>query len=571
MNLLRTFAAKLASATGLPLTAWARLSLHAEPRSVSATITASGIQSALRAAESGDVKALFALYRDITLDNHVQAELQKRKLAVICEPWQLVPNDKDDPADVAAAEACDTMIERCKNWSDGLAAQLDSVVWPLATCEKIFRPGTDGLRYELEKFVPVNPATYCFRPPASGIRPLASGPFEPDLWFFDVDPTTGYVLTTTQPADPERHWVYRGHLMVGLRDNWGGPMRGLVFWWLLRNKGRDWFAHLIETWGKPYPAAFVEPEDKAGIDMLTAAFAPDKRIHGLIVSTSTRLEMQEIALSGSADAHEKFGNLCNREISLLIVGQTLSSQAQPTGLGSGTADLQGQVRGDLRAWDQLKLGESLRQNVFAQFLRINGLPGRPPRIVWGGVAPEKIAATADTLVKLSQAGLEPTDEALPGISETVGFELQRKVAAVAGYQMPDAGGQKPDAGNQMPDAGNQMPDPEDSAAEPASGIRQPESAPVPLSAPASGIRPPASAPDPTARLVRTHAPALATAYRGAMAPFRAALLESTSREDALGRLQNLYADWPAARLADELERALQLAAASGAAGGIPHP
>ena len=522
MKLLRTFAAKLASATGLPLAAWARPSILAEPRSVSATITASGIQSALRAAEGGDTRPLFAIYRDITVDSHVQAELQKRKLAVICEPWQLLPNDASDPDDVAAAAACDTMISRCANWSDGLAAQLDGVLWPLAVCEKIYRPGTAGLRYELEKLVPVNPATFCFRPPLGAATPAPPRPFEPDLWFYPVDSAGNLTWSAASavPADPERHWVYRGHLMQGLRDNWGGPLRGLVFWWLLRAKGREWFAALLQSYGKPYPVAAVDAEDKAGIAMLEAAFAPDSQIHGLIVSTSTRVELKECALSGAADAHERFANLCNREISLLIIGQTLSSQAQPTGMGSGTAELQASVRADLRAWDQMKLGESIRQNVFAPFLRLNGLAGRPPRIVWGGVSREKVAATAAVLLQLSQAGLEPTDAALPGLSETLGFELQRKAPTAPGFGAPAA-----------------------------------------FSATALPVR----FSDPTERLVRDHGAALARAYRGALAPFRAAILSSTSREECLATLKTLYADWPAERLAEELDRALQLAAAEGAA------
>ena len=87
------------------------------------------------------------------------------------------------------------------------------------------------------------------------------------------------------------------------------------------------------------------------------------------------------------------------------------------------------------------------------------------------------------------------------------------------------------------------------------------SGPVAMSA--TAMPPP---PDPTDRLVRGHGAALAQAYRGAMAPFRAAILSSTSREDCLATLKTLYADWPAERLAEELNRALQLAAAEGAAG-----
>ena len=74
------------------------------------------------------------------------------------------------------------------------------------------------------------------------------------------------------------------------------------------------------------------------------------------------------------------------------------------------------------------------------------------------------------------------------------------------------------------------------------------------------------APDPTDPIVRARTAALTQAYRGSMAPFRQAVLLSNSREAALARLKALYTDWPAQRLAEELETTLQIAAAAGAAG-----
>jgi hypothetical protein len=57
---------------------------------------------------------------------------------------------------------------------------------------------------------------------------------------------------------------------------------------------------------------------------------------------------------------------------------------------------------------------------------------------------------------------------------------------------------------------------------------------------------------------------LAAAYKGAMAPFRQAILSSESRESCLKRLHILYADWDPTRLAAELDHALQLCAATAA-------
>ena len=434
MNFLRIFAAKL----GLSQVVIGAGPRPVEPANLSATLTAAKLQSAVRQAEAGDTTALFTLYRDAMFDNHVQAELQKRKLAIVNQPWSLVPNDDAQPEDVAAAEAVDEMISHCCNWSDGLGHLLDATIWPLSVVEKIYRPGSDGLRYELERLVPVNPALLCFRQaanPASGASaPVAPDTWEPDVRLWPVDPQSKLILrdlTQAKPLDPLRHMVHRGHLMTGQRDYFGGPIRGVLSWWLLRGLSRDWFAQAMERYGSPFILGKVDATNKAAVEFLQEQFSAASKIRGLVVDEATQIELKEIALAGLADAHERFANLCNREISLLICGQTLSAQAQPTGLGSGTANLQSDVRADLRAWDCLRLGETLREQLFRPFLEINGLTGEPPRILWGGDDPAERTGLADLLVKLTQANLEPADESIPVLSEKIGFVLQRKAAAPA--------------------------------------------------------------------------------------------------------------------------------------------
>ncbi len=137
-------------------------------------------------------------------------------------------------------------------------------------------------------------------------------------------------------------------------DTWGGPMRALLFWWLLRTMSRQWWAQFLERYGQPFlKGKYTKKEDRA---VLERAFRVAQKLGGIVVSASTEAEIVQAA-NTSGDHYKSFIECCNLEISKLIVGQTLSSNVQPTGLGSGVAALQGQVRGDLRRMDIQGVGE----------------------------------------------------------------------------------------------------------------------------------------------------------------------------------------------------------------------
>lgn len=430
----------------------AKVSNSYETPNLSANATVVTVQNAIRSAEAGDTRSLFALYRDLTIGgSHVQAEFNKRKLAVLAQPHAILPADKTRPEDVTAALAVTTMIADADNWNDGLTHLLDSTLWPVTAAEKLFRarnlpgdmPTAVPLRFTLRKIEPVNPTLLCFQKPVgSAARNLNLNPnlnpaeptldtWESDLRFFatDGEGRVNYSYADSYPVDPVRHLIHRGHLLAGVRDNWGGPMRSIVFWWLLSVLGRDWFARAMERFGVPFPVGRTNAKDREAVEFLSTAFSLSSKIGGLVVDHDTQIELKEVAISGLADAHEKFIGICNREISKVIVGQTLSAEAQPTGLGSGTANLQGDVRNDIRMFDCIKLGEALQKQLFAPFLQINGLRGAPPKIVWGGLGDEDAQGFASLLNVLSQAGFEPTDEAIPTMNERLGFPIQRKVAA----------------------------------------------------------------------------------------------------------------------------------------------
>jgi len=560
--ILQRFAAALgALLDNMPTTRRGRVGQRHEPITATAGATNASIMSAIRSAESnGETRLLFALYRDITVaGSHVQAEFGKRKMAVLGQPMAVLPEDKDDDDDVLAADAVRQMIADCENWTPGLTHLMDATLWPVASVEKIYRPVVAGalregaipLRFTLRRLEIVNPTLLCFRQDytdsrandgratlprsrdqidqgAAGALPYQAEVWEKDLRFYatDADGRVDYSAGTAYAAEPERHIIHRGHLLVGVRDNWGGPMRAIVFWWFLSQLARDWFGRGMERYGAPFVVGRTDVTDNAKLTMLQEAFSLSTKIGGLVVDEDSQIELKEIATSNMADAYEKFINVCNREVSKVIVGQTASAEVQPSGLGSGSSDLAGEVRDDIRTFDKLTLGETLRRQLFEPFLRINGLAGRAPKIVWGGLSAGDSAAIADLLVKLSQASLEPADEALPTISEKVGFQIQRKAAP-----------------------------------EPTQGF-----GPTPFRAQLSTFNSPwPQATHPSDAIAAARAKALGEAYRGALAPVRLIIQHSTSPEDARMKLAAFYADWKPEKVQQLTEEALQIAAAAGAA------
>lgn len=438
---------------GLAFTKKANLRPRHEPPNVASNAKVSEIQSMIRAAEGGDPSRLFSYYRDLMLSgSHVQSESNKRKLALLGDALNILPCDKTNADDVAAAEAIKQAIEDCENWMDGLTFLLDSSLYPVSVVEHLFRP-TDQpqdatreikLRYTLKRLEPVPYALLCFRGGYENLMPkdgkstdgkaeTQAEVWEPDLRFWATNPTGGIEqnLQNSYPADPMRHMVHRGHLLIGIRDNWGGPMRCIVFWHLLAILGRDWFARLMERFGNPFIVAKADKTDKDAVTFLQDALSLATKIGGLVVDVETEVELKEAMLSGAADGYEKFLGVCNREISKIIVGQDLSAQSAPTGLGSGVANLQSGVRQDIRMFDQLKLAETLQKQLFPRFLRINGLRGNAPKARWGGLSADEAAATGALLVQLANSDLEPTDDSINVISERIGFAVQRKAAAPA--------------------------------------------------------------------------------------------------------------------------------------------
>ena len=84
-------------------------------------------------------------------DNHIQSEINTRKLALLAQPLAIMPADKNNPDDVALAAAFTRAKSDCENWRDGMLALMDSNVgWPVSVVEKIMKPAGEPADGEAE-------------------------------------------------------------------------------------------------------------------------------------------------------------------------------------------------------------------------------------------------------------------------------------------------------------------------------------------------------------------------------------------------------------------------------------
>lgn len=386
---------------------------RSDPASLAPTLDVDRVHAIVSNAEAGNTSDLFAIYRDhILTDSHAQSEFTKRKLALLGDPSNIAPADEKNADDVRAAEFVRAAVDSCENWFDGMSALLDSVLWPVSLVEKVFeqRRLADGRH-------------------AYVLRSLHQVPYElldyqtGQMRLKNMTPE-GRPDSTTSPVDPNRYIVHRGHLL-STPDNWGGPMRSILFWWLLSTMDRGFWAQFLERFGNPFMVGKYDQNDDQSREVLERAFALSKRVGGLVVTRQTEIEIRE-ALQRGGEGFEKFHILCQREKSKLILGQTLSAEAQSTGLGSGVSDAQNEVRQDIRQFDASRLGSTLRQQLFRQILRINRIPGAPPKLTFGGVSSTEAKTFGALLLDLSSSGYRVKDEALPQLSEKVGLPIERK-------------------------------------------------------------------------------------------------------------------------------------------------
>jgi len=188
-----------------------------------------------------------------------------------------------------------------------------------------------------------------------------------------------------------------------------GICRVLIWPFIYKHYAVGDFAEFLETYGLPiilgkyYQGATAA--EKSSLMRAVTALGHDARA---IMPKEMELEIQKIAGSGDGSVHLAMVDWAERSQSKAILGQTLSAEAKATGMGSGVADLHGEVRHDILKSDARQIAGTLTRDLVYPLLVLNGRGGdalrRCPRWRFDLGDAEDLKTYADTLPKLAQGG-----------------------------------------------------------------------------------------------------------------------------------------------------------------------
>lgn len=358
----------------------------------SAGLTPGRLASILRDAEQGDLIAQHDLFRDMEeKDGHILCEMGKRRGAVLGADWDIVP-----PADASAREKAD---------AEWLKETLESL-----ELEDILLDAMDAAGHGFSCQEVIWQSVGKERLPIS---------FEhrPQSWFKTNPEARNEIrLRDNSPAGSELlpfGWFVHVHKAKSGYLARGGLHRTLAWPYLFKNYAVRDLAEFLEIYGLPlrlgkFPAGATAEEKSA----LLRAVMGIGHAAGGIIPDGMAIEFQEAA-KGASDPFDAMISWCERTESKVILGQTLTAQADGKTSTNALGKVHDEVRGDILDADCRQLARSLKRQLLWPILAMNrpgADPARCPAFVFDTGEPEDIGQYAEALPKLVAIGLKiPTD------------------------------------------------------------------------------------------------------------------------------------------------------------------
>lgn len=343
-------------------------------------LTPKKLRAILEDAERGDLMRQAELGLDMEeKDGHIHAELGKRRRALLGLEWAIVP-----PRGTVDQRAADAVAELVQG------IEIEDLILDLADA---IGHGYSGIEIEWQRvgntWVPGKfhhrPPTWFMTPPErqNDLR-LRDG----SAWGAELRPF-GWVLHT--------HRAKPGYVTRG------GLHRVLAWPYLFKNYSVRDLAEFLEIYGLPLRLGTYQPSatDAEKSTLLKAVVGIGHAAAG-IIPEGMKIDFEE-ASKGTSDPHLAMIDWCERTQSKAILGQTLSAEASSTGLGSGVATLQGEVRHDILVSDARQIASTLSRDLLYPLAALNGLTA--PQWVFHTQEPEDLKLFSEALPKLAGAGV----------------------------------------------------------------------------------------------------------------------------------------------------------------------
>lgn len=317
------------------------------------TMTPETLASALTDVRSGECPEKYLeMAQEIELrDLHYRSVLSTRKDAVCGLDIKVTPAS-DDKKDIEIAEAVNTDIVKNKHAkiSQLIRDCLDALAKGFAVSEIIWDTGGGTWK----------PCRYIFRDPR---------------WFqYDKQNGKHVMLRDTvtnelHELSPFKYVIHEPHLISGTQITSGLALPAL-FYFMIKNFDVTSWAAFIDRYGFPirlgkYGAKATEDD----IRTLKRAVASIGADFGAVIPESAEIEIiQASSAKESADAYERLATWVDKQISKLVLGQTMTTDEGSSRAQSQTHE---QVREDIAKSDIAQLEDTLNAMLVVPYVNFN--------------------------------------------------------------------------------------------------------------------------------------------------------------------------------------------------------
>lgn len=343
-------------------------------------LTPARLSQILEQAEQGDILLQLELYEDMTeKDGHLFAELSKRQRALLTVEWSVEPPPNPTPEEEKAAQNIEAVLGSLDDIEEVILGAA-AAIGPAFSCQEI--------EWDLSERQ--------WQPKAIHFRPFT--------WFTLDRATRSEILlrspgTIGEPLNPFG-WITHKHRAKPGYLARAGLMRQLVWPYIFKIYSIGDLAEFLEIYGLPlrvgtYPAS-AGKDEKATLLRAVAALGHDA---AGIIPEGMKIDFKEAA-DGKEGPFISMHDIMERTESKVILGGTLTSQADGKTSTNALGDVHNEVRHDILASDSRQIAGTLTRDLIFPIGVLNGWvkdPRRKPRFCFDVQEEEDFKTMAEGL------------------------------------------------------------------------------------------------------------------------------------------------------------------------------
>jgi len=264
------------------------------------------------------------------------------------------------------------------------------------------------------------------------LLPKAIAPKDPNWFRFNEENELRYLTQENQiEGVPVPNYKF---IMPRYRPSYerpyGRPLGSVVYWPVkFRHSGLRFYCAFVEKYGTPwlraeYPLGAQAARVQEMINML------DTTVQDGIIAHPSEFKVEALKMNdgSSSDIHDKYIQLMNEEISIGILGQTLTTKMDESGGSFAAAKVHGGIRDDIVSEDT-KIIEMVYNTLIGWIYELNWpAAGNQPKFQMIS-PPNPTKDDAQMAVYLEQTGIKYTKEFYQNRFDLLDTEFELKTAA----------------------------------------------------------------------------------------------------------------------------------------------